>query len=134
MTTQEVANQLVSLCREGKFEEVLEKLYSTDVESIEPEGSIFPNHVKGLSALLDKGKQWEEMIAQVHSSEVSDPLVAENFFSITMKTKVTLTGMSEPINMDELCIYRVENGKVLLEQFFYTPLTKKFKEKGGGEA
>jgi len=122
MTTQEVANQLVSLCREGKFEEVLEKLYSKDIESIEPEGSIFPNHAKGLSALLDKGKQWEEMIAEVHSSEVSDPLVAENFFSITMKTKVTLRGMSEPMNMDEVCIYRVEDGKVVTEQFFYTPM------------
>ncbi|MEM0940727.1 MAG: SnoaL-like domain-containing protein [Bacteroidota bacterium] len=122
MTTQEVANQLVSMCREGKFEEVFQDLYSTEIESIEPKGSVFPHEVKGIDALVKKGKQWEELIQEVHTSEVSDPIVAENFFSITMKTKVTLKGMDEPTNMDEVCVYQVQNGKVVSEQFFYTPV------------
>ncbi|MEM6736651.1 MAG: SnoaL-like domain-containing protein [Bacteroidota bacterium] len=122
MTTQEVANQLVALCREGKFEEVYQNLYSTEIESIEPKGSVFPHEIKGMDALVKKGKQWEELVQEVHTSEVSDPMVAENFFSITMKTKVTMKGMNEPTNMDEVCVYQVQNGKVVSEQFFYTPL------------
>ncbi|GAB4229588.1 MAG: nuclear transport factor 2 family protein [Ekhidna sp.] len=122
MTTQEVAEKLVAFCREGNFEACLQELYSPNVESIEPEGSTFETRVQGLDALKQKGQQWEEMVAQVHGNEISDPIVAENFFSITMKMKVTLKGMSEPINMDEVCVYRVANGKVVTEQFFYTPM------------
>ena len=73
---------------------------------------------------MKKGQEWEAMLETVHSSEVSDPIVAENFFSLTMKMKVTLKGMSEPMNMDEICVYRVEDGKVVTEQFFYTPMTQ----------
>ena len=124
MTTQQVADRLVKLCREGKFELCIEELYSTDIKSIEPEGSVFETELVGLDNLLKKGEQWESMVETVHSSEISDPLVAENFFSITMKLKATLKGMNEPINMDEVCIYQVENGKVVTEQFFYTPMTE----------
>ena len=33
MTTQEVANELVKLCREGKWEECIQKLYSPEIKS-----------------------------------------------------------------------------------------------------
>ena len=37
MTTQEVADKLVSLCRENKYQEAYD-LYADDAESIEMEG------------------------------------------------------------------------------------------------
>lgn len=122
MTTEEVAKQLVKLCREGKFEECIQSLYSPEIVSIEPEGGPWETRVQGFDALAKKGKDWNEMLAEFHSSEISDPIVAENFFSITMKSNVTLKGMDHPIDMDEVCVYRVENGKVVTEQFFYTPM------------
>ena len=118
MTTEEVAKQLVKLCREGKFEECVKTLYSPEVISIEPDGSILENRVQGFEAMTKKGEEWNAMIEEFHSSEISDPLVAENFFSITMKSNVTLKGMNEPMDMDEVCVYQVENGKVVTEQFF----------------
>ncbi|WP_425390536.1 SnoaL-like domain-containing protein [Ekhidna sp.] len=121
MTTQEVANELVKLCREGKWDECISKLYSADIVSIEPEGGAW-GKVQGLEAIAKKGKEWNEMVAEFHSGEISDPIVAENFFSITMKSKVTMKGMDHPINMDEICVYEVNNGKVVKEQFFYTPM------------
>jgi len=120
MTTQEVADRLVQLCREGKFEQVYQELYSPEALSIEPEGSPFGT-AQGLEAFKKKGEQWQAMISEMHSSEISDPIVAENFFSCAMKTKVTMKGMSEAVNMDEICVYNVVNGKVVSEQFFYTP-------------
>lgn len=121
MTTQEVANRLVELCRESKWEEVFKELYSPEIVSIEPEGSPWDT-AKGFDALAKKGEEWQKMIEEFHSMEISDPLVAENFFSLTMKSKVTMKGQIEPINMDEVCIYHVVDGKVVSEQFFYTPL------------
>ena len=38
LTTQEVANRLVSLCREGKFVDAIQELYAPLVVSIEPDG------------------------------------------------------------------------------------------------
>jgi len=35
MSVLEIANQLVALCREGKNEEAIEKLYSPDIVSVE---------------------------------------------------------------------------------------------------
>jgi len=122
MTTQEIANRLVSLCREGKFQECIEELYSPDIISIEPEGGPWETKVQGFEALAKKGKEWEDMVAEFHSSEISDPIVAENFFSIFMKSRITMKGTNTPMDMDEICVYRVENGKVVTEQFFYTPV------------
>ena len=120
MTTQEVADRLVGLCREGKFEQVYQELYTTDALSIEPEGTPFGT-VRGMEEFKKKGEQWQAMVKEMHSSEVSDPIVAENFFSCSMKTKVTMNGASDPVDMDEICVYNVVNGKVVSEQFFYTP-------------
>lgn len=120
MTTQEVANRLVQLCREGKYELVYEEFYTSDTLSIEPEGSPFGT-AKGLDEMREKGKKWEEMVDSILSSKISDPVVAENFFSCAMKTKVTMKGMTDPVNMDEICVYNVKDGKMVSEQFFYTP-------------
>ena len=122
MTTEEVAKQLVKLCREGKFQECINGLYSPDIVSIEPDGGPWESRVQGLQALAKKGEVWNDMVEAFHTSEISDPIVAENFFSITMKSNVTLKGMNEPVDMDEVCVYCVENGKVVTEQFFYTPM------------
>ncbi len=120
MTTQEIANELVKLCREGNFQKIFEELYSTDVKSIEPEGAPWGT-AQGMEALQQKGKQWEEMVEEVHSSEVSDPIVGDDYFACTMKTVVTFKGAPEKTTLNEICLYHVKDGKVVSEQFFYTP-------------
>ena len=61
MTTQEVANRLVELCREGKYKQVVQELYSPNIVSIEPEG--MPNRiVKGLEAIAQKSIKFESTL------------------------------------------------------------------------
>ncbi len=120
MTTQEVANRLVDLCRKGEWDKVYEELYSQDCESKEPAGA--PNaYVKGMDAILKKGENFNESVEAVHSSTVSDPIVADNFFSCVMAMNITFKGAPGPIDMEEICLYHVADGKVISEQFFYTP-------------
>ena len=121
MTTHEVATKLISLCREGKYEEVYQTLFSPEIVSKEPEGSMMPE-VKGLERLAEKGKKWNEMVDEFVEGTISDPLVAGDHFACTMNSKIKFKGSSEVIDMDEVCIYKVADGKVVLEQFFYTPL------------
>lgn len=120
MTTQEVAARLVELCRANKHQQAIEELYHKDIVSVEPEG--MPNRiVQGLAGIAEKGKKFEAMIESFNSSSVSDPIVAENFFSCNMLMNVNMKGVPVPIDMDEICVYTVNDGKIVKEEFFYTP-------------
>ena len=117
MTTKEIAERLVAFCRQGKFENAQKELYATDAISIEPYATpAFAKETKGLNALIEKGHKFTAMIEQVHSISVSDPLVAGSSFACAMQLDVTIKGQGR-MNMTELCIYEVKDGKIISEQF-----------------
>lgn len=120
MTTQEIADRLVELLRVADYDTIFKELFSPDIISAEPEGAPWPV-AHGLEELAKRGEQFQEMVEEIHSSEISDPIVAENFIALTMKMSATWKGASEPANLDEVCIYQVNDGKIVKEQFFYTP-------------
>jgi hypothetical protein len=117
MTTTEVANKLVALCRTGKNMDAVHELYADNVLSIEPKGSRM-ERAEGKDAIIAKELSFFEMVEEVHSNEVSEPVVAANFFSVTMKMDMTLKGMGRS-SMDEVCVYEVKDGKIVFEQFFF---------------
>jgi ketosteroid isomerase-like protein len=118
MTTVEIANRLVELCKKGDFEGAQKELFAEDAVSIEPHGTPdFEKETKGLEAIIEKGKKWSEMVEEYHDMKVSDPLVAENSFGMTMTMGVTMKGRGRT-DMTELCIYHVKDGKIVSEQFF----------------
>jgi hypothetical protein len=57
------------------------------------------------------------MIEQMHSQAVSDPVVAEHAFACTMSMDVTMKGQGR-MQMTELCVYVVKDGKIVSEQFY----------------
>lgn len=118
MTTKETADKLAGICRTGDFEKAQSELYSDDAVSIEQEASpAFAKETKGLSAIKEKAQKWESMVKEMHSIEVSDPLVADNSFALTMKMDVTMHEGGR-MNMTELCVYEVKDGKIVSEEFF----------------
>lgn len=119
MTTQEVANKLVEYCRKGQFEEAMTELYAPNIVSIEPAGAP-AERIEGIEGVVAKGKQFAEMTEEFHGMEVSEPVVAENFFSCSMKMDITMKGAPR-MTMEEICTYGVKDGKIVYEQFFFTP-------------
>ena len=118
MKTTEIAARLVALCREGKWQTAQTELFAPDAVSREQEASpAFPQETKGLPAIMEKGKKWETMVEQVHSSSVSDPIVAGESFACTMTLDVTMKGQPR-MQMTELCVYRVKSGKIASEEFY----------------
>ena len=117
MTTKEIAERLVALCRQGKFETAQQELYATDAVSIEPYATpAFAEETKGLSALIEKNHKFTALIEQVHSISVSESLVAGSSFACAMQLDVTIKGHGR-MNLNELCIYEVKEGKIVSEQF-----------------
>jgi ketosteroid isomerase-like protein len=120
MTVQEVANTLVQLCSHGKFEEAGEKLYSPDIVSVEPGAPPGQSREsKGLAAVKAKGEWWVAN-HEVHSSKVEGPLVAGSHFAVTFKLDVTFKPQSKRFTMEEVAVYRVADGKIVYEEFFYS--------------
>jgi len=118
MSTKDVADKLVELCRAGKFEDAVANLYGDRVTSREMPG--MPNElVNGKAAVEQKSVQWMATVEQVHGCEVSEPFVVGDFFTVQMKIDVTFKG-TEQQTLDELCVYRVANGAIVAEQFFYS--------------
>ena len=54
MTTKQVADQLVKMCREGKVEEAKQELFTEETLSIEPGEGVLPKETKGLKAIQQK--------------------------------------------------------------------------------
>ena len=120
MTIQEVASQLVKLCSEGKFDEATDSLYSSDIVSMEasapPGGS---RESKGIAAVKAKGEWWVAN-HDVHSVNVEGPLVAGDHFAVTFKLDITFKPQAKRFTMEEVAVYKVANGKIVYEEFFYS--------------
>ena len=118
MTTTEIANRLAELCTNGEFEGAQRELFAEDVVSIEPYSTPdFEQVTNGLDAIIEKGKKWNSMIEEYHEMKVSEPLVGTNSFALTMTMDVTMKEKGR-MNMTELCVYNVKDGKIVSEQFF----------------
>jgi hypothetical protein len=119
MTTQEVADQLVQLCKQGKFHDAIEALYGADIVSMEagaPPGQ--SRETKGIGPVKGKSEWWAAN-HEVHSVGVEGPLVAGSHFAVTFKLDVTFKPQSKRHLMEEVAIYKVADGKIVYEEFFY---------------
>ena len=119
MEIHQIAERLADLCRQGQWPQAQEELYSDDVVSIEPPGAPV-ERIQGREALKAKGQEWAGMVEEVHGVEVSEPHIADSFISYRMKVDTTMKGMGRQ-QMEEICVYKVADGKIVSEQFFYTP-------------
>lgn len=119
MTTQEVANKLVEYCRTGKTDNAYKELYSQNTVSIEMDGAPgFTPRVEGMEAIMAKGEKWNSMVEEFYGMEVSDPIVAGDHFTCKMVMDIKMKGR-ERAKDEELALYKVKDGKIVHEQFFY---------------
>jgi hypothetical protein len=118
MSTQQIAKRLAELCNKGDFEAAQKELFAENAVSIEQHATPqFPKETKGLEAIIEKGHKWEAGLEKMHSCSVSSPIVAGNAFALTMEMDVTFKGQGR-MQMQEVCVYQVKDGKIASEQFF----------------
>lgn len=118
MSTTEIANRLVELSTKGDFESAQKELFADDAVSIEPHDTpAFDQETKGLDAIMEKGEKWKAMVKEIHGMTVSQPLVSDSSFAVTMWLDVTMQD-DKRMAMNELCVYHVKDGKIVSEQFF----------------
>ncbi len=118
MSTLDIANKLVDLCRQGKNDEA-KALYSPDavsVEAIAMPGA--EQEARGLAAIKAKGEWWRAN-HEIHSASVTGPWPHGNRFVVGFQYDVTNKPSGQRMKMDEVGLFTVQDGKIVREEFFY---------------
>lgn len=118
MTTREIAHRLIDLCKKGEFETAQKELYADNAISIEPHATPgFEKEAKGLKAIIEKGHKFELMVETAHGNTISEPLITPGTIAFTLTMDITMKGQKRA-NWSELCVYSVNDGKIVSEHFF----------------
>lgn len=122
MTLMEVAEALCNHCRNGTEREGLNTLYADDCVSVEamanPETGTA--ETKGLAGIHGKHDWWDANMEQ-QSLTIDGPYPhGEDRFAMKLSGKSIAKETGAPMQMDEICVYTVANGKIVREEFFYT--------------
>jgi ketosteroid isomerase-like protein len=116
MTTQAIADDFAALCRAGKFEEAGEKYWADGVVSLEA-AQAMPK-TSGKAAARAKGEGWAAA-NEIHSMEVGPPYVHGDQFVVRFTVDQTRRATGERVQMDEVGVYTLKDGKIVEERFFY---------------
>ena len=116
MTSQEIAQAFTDLCKKGEFEKAGRDFWSDDIVSREPMPGEMAE-IRGRKGVEGKGVWWYAN-HDVHSVKVEGPFVHGDQFVVRFAMEVTPKG-GKRMNMDEVGLYTVRNGKVAEESFFF---------------
>ena len=117
MTTKQIADKFYAYMNQGAFEKIYSELYSQDATSEESPGSDWKK-AHGMKEIHEKGKLWNDTVKEMHGGTTAAPIIAGSYFTCYMTMDFT-DKQGKRINMEELGVYRVKDGKIVSEQLFY---------------
>ncbi len=118
MSTQEVANRWLEMCNQGQFIECVNELYADNIISKEMPGTP-DDHVTGKQNVIEKSNKWLDSVQEFHGGEISEPVIAQNHFTCKMSFDISFKESGRQL-MEEVCVFEVNDGKIINEQFFYS--------------
>lgn len=122
MSLMNLANALVAGCRDGTETENLDALYAPDAVSAEafdmPDVEM-PREVQGLEAIKGKHAWWNSTM-EVLEAHASDPMLhGTDRFAVIFRMKAKERASGDVMDMEEVGLYTVKDGKIVREEFFY---------------
>ena len=119
MSTLDIAKKLVNFCRQGKNDQAVATLFADDAVSVEAMAMAGgTKEVKGIAAIKGKGEWWRAN-HEVHSASVTGPWPHGDRFIVGFQYDITNKPSGQRMQMDEVGLYTVKNGKIVREEFFY---------------
>ena len=118
LTTQQVAAHFNELAQQEKWFEIQEAFFADNVKSIEPATAKYLTNAAGKANVRKKGKDWVAKIEAFHSGSTTEPIVSNSHFVVGRKMDVTVQGIGR-VQFDQIMLYEVKDGQIVLEQFFY---------------
>ena len=118
LTTQEIAERFNELAQQEKWFEIQDELFADNVRSIDPPDSPYFGYAEGKSSVRKKGEDFVNRIEEAHRLYAGKPLVCGNHFAVAREKDITVNGYGR-IQINEIMLYEVKDGQIVLEQFFY---------------
>ncbi|MEM7766102.1 MAG: nuclear transport factor 2 family protein [Pseudomonadota bacterium] len=116
-----LAERVVASNKDGSIGALLDDAYAPNcvsAESVAMEGGP-GREATGIDAIRAKWDWWESA-HEVHSSTATGPFLhSDNQFGVIFEIDVTDKNSGQRMQMQELGIYTVDNGKIVREEFFY---------------
>ena len=118
LTTQEVAARFHELAQQEKWFEIQNEFFSEHVRSVDPTNSPYFGYAEGRDNVRKKGEDFVKKITAVHNASTTPPTVVGNYFVVGREMDITVQGAGR-IQLNEIMLYEVKDGQIVLEQFFY---------------
>ena len=118
MTTREIAARFNELAQQEKWFEIQDEFFADNVRSIDPPNSPYFGYAEGKDPVRKKGEDFVARIEAVHRAYTTEPVVAGNHFAVGREVDITVKGHGR-IQMNEIMLYEVKDGQIVLEQFIY---------------
>ena len=117
MTTAELAKAFTDMLKAGHHEEAAATFNAPDIVSLEAmEGPMA--RVQGTAAVKAKSDWWYGA-HEIHSATAEGPSVNGDQFSVVFNMDVTAKETGQRMQMQEVGLYTVKNGKISEEKFMY---------------
>jgi len=117
-TTQEVATRFNELAQQEKWFEIHDELFADNVRSVDPENSPYFGYAEGKAPVRKKGEEFVKKVREFHGAHTTQPVIAGRHFAVGRSFDITTEDFGR-IKIEEIMLYEVKDGQIVLEQFFY---------------
>ena len=117
MTTQEVASRFNELAQQEKWFEIQDELFSDNVRSMDPPDSPYFKYAEGKGPVRKKGEEFVKKVQEFHGAYRTNPVIGGNHFAAGRGFEITTKDFGR-IKMEEMMLYEVKDGEIVLEQSF----------------
>ncbi|MEI4262850.1 nuclear transport factor 2 family protein [Roseovarius sp. D0-M9] len=119
----ELGREFVQAMRDGRGIEHVDEVYAENAQSVE--AVVPPNRdvriAKGRGAIKAKRTDWASS-HEIHKLDADGPYVhPPNRFAVRFEVEVTQKATGQQMNLCEIAVYTVEDGKISREEFFMLP-------------
>ena len=112
-----IADDVVALANAGEFDAIGEKYWDDDVVSVES-GDGPMAVTDGIEAVRGKSVWWNSAHT-IHSAQAHGPWLNGDQFTVRFVMDVTVNDTATRMQMDEIALYTIDDGKIIEERFFY---------------
>lgn len=117
-TVHEIAARFYELAKQEKRFEIQDELFADNVKSIDPPNSPYFDYAEGKANVRKKGEEFIKKIEAFHGVRTTVPVIGGNHFAVGREVDITVQKHGR-IQMNEIMLYEVKDGKIVSEQFFY---------------
>lgn len=120
MTTKAVADEYVSLFRQGKFGgAAMKRLFSADLVRVEPaEMGGPPVEMRGIEAVEENMRKFIDN-NEIHGVEIDGPFVGDGRFAVRFAIDTTFKPTGERTTIMKMSLYTLDEAKIVREEVYY---------------